>query len=150
MKKIVITAFSAFLILSFISCGSKPAPEETKEPEAPVVTEEEVVVEKVEEIIETVDNTLALQSIDGARNLAVESGAEDAAADLLKSVDDLYAQIKAKSEEGKDVSKEATDIANRYSAIAAYVKAKEAKQKIDDTDLISFAQSIYDEGNGYA
>ena len=147
MKKIVITAFSAFLILSFISCGSKPAPEETKEPEAPVVTEEEVVVEKVEEIIETVDNTLALQSIDGARNLAVESGAEDSAADLLKSVDDLYAQIKAKSEEGKDVSKEATDIANRYSAIAAYVKAKEAKQKIDDTDLISFAQSIYDEGN---
>lgn len=147
MKKIVITAFSAFLILSFISCGSKPAPEETKEPEAPVVTEEEVVVEKVEEIIETVDNTLALQSIDGARNLAVESGAEDAAADLLKSVDDLYAQIKAKSDEGKDVSKEATDIANRYSAIAAYVKAKEAKQKIDDTDLISFAQSIYDEGN---
>ena len=146
MKKIVITAFSAFLILSFISCGSKPAPEETKEPEAPVVTEEEVV-EEVEEIIETVDNTLALQSIDGARNLAVESGAEDAAADLLKSVDDLYAQIKAKSDEGKDVSKEATDIANRYSAIAAYVKAKDAKQKIDDTDLISFAQSIYDEGN---
>ena len=40
MKKIVVTAFSAFLILSFISCGSKPAPEETKEPEAPVVTEE--------------------------------------------------------------------------------------------------------------
>ena len=128
MKKIVVTAFSAFLILSFISCGSKPAPEETKEPEAPVVTEE-VVVEEVEETVEPVDNSLVLQNVDDARNLAVESGAEESAADLLKSVDDLFAQIKAKSEEGQDVSKEAADIANRYSAIASYVKAKNTKQK---------------------
>ena len=70
MKKIVVTAFSAFLILSFISCGSKPAPEETKEPEAPVVTEE-VVVEEVEETVEPVDNSLVLQNVDDARNLAV-------------------------------------------------------------------------------
>ena len=145
MKKIVVTAFSAFLILSFISCGSKPAPEETKEPEAPVVTEE-VVVEEVEETVEHVDNSLVLQNVDDARNLAVESGAEESAADLLKSVDDLFAQIKAKSEEGQDVSKEAADIANRYSAIASYVKAKNTKQKIDDENLSSFAQSTYDEG----
>ena len=145
MKKIVVTAFSAFLILSFISCGSKPAPEETKEPEAPVVTEE-VVVEEVEETVEPVDNSLVLQNVDDARNLAVESGAEESAADLLKSVDDLFAQIKAKSEEGQDVSKEAADIANRYSAIASYVKAKYTKQKIDDENLSSFAQSTYDEG----
>jgi len=145
MKKIVVTAFSAFLILSFISCGSKPAPEETKEPEAPVVTEE-VVVEEVEETVEPVDNSLVLQNVDDARNLAVESGAEESAADLLKSVDDLFAQIKAKSEEGQDVSKEAADIANRYSAIASYVKAKNTKQKIDDENLSSFAQSTYDEG----
>lgn len=150
MKKIFITTLSVLLAVSFFSCGSKPAPEEPTEPEAPVVTEPEKPKEepKKEEVVEKkVDNTLALETLGASRTAAVESGADKTAADKLAALDDEYNAIKAKAEEGKDVSADSENLANKYMALASYVKALEAKKKINDTNLFHLAQSVYDEGN---
>ena len=53
MKKVCLTVLSLFTVLFFISCGSKPAPEEPK-PKAPEVSE--VIENAVEDVA---DNSLA-------------------------------------------------------------------------------------------
>lgn len=136
MKKFVLCALSAFLILSFVSCGGDPTNEDDNT-DAPVITT------KPEEF----DNATILETIESARNLALESGAEDKAADKLEAIDKLYADIKAKSEDSDaDITKEGKDIADRYLALAGYITAKDAKEKIDGTEMISIVQSLYDEG----
>ena len=146
MKKIFITTLSVLLAVSFISCGSKPAPEEPTEPEAPVVTEPEKTVETPKEEPK-IDNTHALETLGASRTAAIDSGAERDAADKLLDLDNQYEAIKTKASSGKDVNKESEDLANKYMALASYVKAVEAKKKIDDTELSNLAQAVYDEGN---
>lgn len=135
MKKFVLCALSAFLILSFVSCGSDPTNDDDNT-DAPVVT-----------IPEDFDNATILETVESARKLALESGAQDKAADKLEAIDKLFEDIKAKSEDStQDISKDGKDIADRYLALAGYVTAKDAKEKIDGTDMISIVQSLYDEG----
>ena len=148
MKKIALSGLSVLLILFFVSCGSKPAPAPAPAPEPPKV-EEEVPApepEKIVEVVEKADNTLALKGIDDARKKALENQADEWAPDELAAIDELYEKIKAKSDNGDDVSAESLDLANRYAALSAYIDALKAKEIIDDTNLFSLAQSVYDEG----
>ena len=151
MKKVFLVLFSVFTILFFISCGSKPAPEEV-EPEAPVVEEnaepETPVVDETDNIIESETQQLSeeelaalIAKIDEAREVAILAGAEKNAPDLLNSIDGIYE--KAKEENLQD---NADSLILKYSILASYAKAKNAKIEIDENDLSGFAQKNYDEG----
>ena len=151
MKKVFLVLFSVFTILFFISCGSKPAPEEV-EPEAPVVEEnvepETPVVDETDNIIEPETKQLSeeelaalIAKIDEAREVAILAGAEKNAPDLLNSIDGIYE--KAKKENLQD---NADSLILKYSILASYAKAKNAKIEIDENDLSGFAQKNYDEG----
>lgn len=151
MKKVLLVLFSVFTILFFISCGSKPAPEEV-EPEAPVVEEnvepETPVVDETDNIIESETQQLSeeelaalIAKIDEAREVAILAGAEKNAPDLLNSIDGIYE--KAKEENLQD---NADSLILKYSILANYAKAKNAKIEIDENDLSGFAQKNYDEG----
>ena len=151
MKKVLLVLFSVFTILFFISCGSKPAPEEV-EPEAPVVEEnvepETPVVDETDNIIEPETEQLSeeelaalIAKIDEAREVAILAGAEKNAPDLLNSIDGIYE--KAKEENLQD---NADSLILKYSILANYAKAKNAKIEIDENDLSGFAQKNYDEG----
>ena len=140
-----------FTILFFISCGSKPAPEEV-EPEAPVMEEnvepETPVVDETDNIIEPETEQLSeeelaafIAKIDEAREVAILAGAEKNAPDLLNSIDGIYE--KAKEENLQD---NADSLILKYSILASYAKAKNAKIEIDENDLSEFAQKNYDEG----
>ena len=151
MKKVLLVLFSVFTILFFISCGSKPAPEEV-EPEAPVVEEN---VEPETPIVDETDNTIEpeteqlseeelaalIAKIDEAREVAILAGAEKNAPDLLNSIDGIYE--KAKEENLQD---NADSLILKYSILASYAKAKNAKIEIDENNLSGFAQKNYDEG----
>lgn len=151
MKKVLLVLFSVFTVLFFISCGSKPAPEEQK-PEAPVVEENEEpetpVSDEVDSTVEPETKQLSeeelaalIAKIDEARDIAVQAGAETIAPDLLKSIDDSYAKSK---EENLQDSADALIL--RYSVLAGYAKAKNAKNEIDENDFAGFAQKNYDDG----
>ena len=151
MKKVFLVLFSVFTILFFISCGSKPAPEEV-EPEAPVVEEnvepETPVVDETDNIIEPETEQLSeeelaalIAKIDEAREVAILAGAEKNAPDLLNSIDGIYE--KAKEENLQD---NADSLILKYSILASYAKAKNAKIEIDENNLSGFAQKNYDEG----
>lgn len=151
MKKVLLVLFSVFTILFFISCGSKPAPEEV-EPEAPVVEEnvepETPVVDETDNIIEPETEQLSeeelaalIAKIDEAREVAILAGAEKNAPDLLNSIDGIYE--KAKEENLQD---NADSLILKYSILASYAKAKNAKIEIDENNLSGFAQKNYDEG----
>lgn len=151
MKKVLLVLFSVFTILFFISCGSKPAPEEV-EPEAPVVEEN---VEPETPVVDETDNTIEpeteqlseeelaalIAKIDEAREVAILAGAEKNAPDLLNSIDGIYE--KAKEENLQD---NADSLILKYSILANYAKAKNAKIEIDENNLSGFAQKNYDEG----
>ena len=151
MKKVFLVLFSVFTILFFISCGSKPAPEEV-EPEAPVVEEN---VEPETPVVDETDNTIEpeteqlseeelaalIAKIDEAREVAILAGAEKNAPDLLNSIDGIYE--KAKEENLQD---NADSLILKYSILANYAKAKNAKIEIDENNLSGFAQKNYDEG----
>ena len=151
MKKVFLVLFSVFTILFFISCGSKPALEEV-EPEAPVVEEnvepETPVVDETDNIIEPETEQLSeeelaalIAKIDEAREVAILAGAEKNAPDLLNSIDGIYE--KAKEE---NLQENADSLILKYSILASYAKAKNAKIEIDENDLSGFAQKNYDEG----
>lgn len=137
MKKVILSLLSIGALVIFISCGSKPA-EEEKTPEAPVIEE---TVEQPEEVV---DNEATIALIEDARTLAVNAGAEDKAPELLKAIDDYYAEIKTK--EGAITPDESAELIARYTALASYIKAREAKQDIDDNGYASYNQSAYDAG----
>lgn len=142
MKKVTLLAVLFSVGLLFISCGSKPEPEATTEPEAPVVTEEVVVEEKEPEVV---DNESSIKKVDDARALAIEAGADNYAPELFAKLEELYQALKDNSE-GKDLSAECSDLETRYSVLADYAKAKSVKEKIDAEELMTYAQSTYNEG----
>ena len=147
MKKLAFFALSVFLILSFTSCGSKKAAEDTPAPEEPVVEEtiEETVEEPIQEAVSTEGNELALASMAAARQNAIDSGAQDYS--MFDDLEALYAQIKAKADNGEDVTADCAELAKKYEALAAYAKAYALKEKIDDYDVPPLAQSAYDQGS---
>lgn len=138
MKKIFIALFSICTVLILVSCGSKPAPEEEKK-QPPVI---EKIEEPEPEQIENKDDLSALmEKIDEARNVAIQEGADRNAPDLLNSVDNLYEQSKESGLES-----DADSLVERYNLLAAYAKAKNAKNEIDKNNLAGYAQRNYDAG----
>lgn len=137
MKKVSIILLSVFTVLFFISCGSKPAAEETK-PEAPNLEQiDENVTDTNESSIESI-----IAKIDNARSEAVNAGAEELAPDQLKLVDELYESMKNKNTL-KDNSQLVID---RYNLLKNYCKAVNAKKEIDENGFIVYARKNYDEG----
>lgn len=150
MKKVLVTLLSISAVFFFISCGSKPAPEEAPV-EAPVVEETEPVVEDENVEDETVEESdtadeeaayaALIAKIEDARNAAIEAGADEKCPDLLKQIDDLYESLK-----GENLKDSADMIMARYKLLADYLKAKDAKEEIDENGFAFYAQSNYDEG----
>ena len=144
MKKVILSLLSISTVLFFISCGSKPAPEEA-EKEAPVVEQpveeapEENVVE--EEPVEEAELAALLEQIDNARTAAIEAGAEESAPDLLKKIDDYLELCK----ENGSLKENADDIIARYQLLANLVKARDAKNEIDENGFAQYDQKDYDE-----
>ena len=142
MRKVVMMICSAMLIFFCISCGSKPAPEEPEKP-APVV---ETPKPEPEPAPAKVDNGAALKGIDDARKLALDAGVKDYEPEKLQAIDALYDKIKAKSDNGQDISADSKDLADRYAALTAYVKACQVNEDIDDSDMVDLAEAMYDQG----
>ena len=92
------------------------------------------------------DNGAALKGIDDARKLALDAGVKDYEPDKLKAIDDLYDKLKAKSEKGEDITAESKDLADRYAALAAYVKACQINDDIYDSDMVGLAEDVYEKG----
>ncbi|MCR5189517.1 MAG: hypothetical protein K6C97_11335 [Treponema sp.] len=139
MKKVLLSLLSILTVLFFISCGSKPAAEET-EPEAPTVEDVVDTAEAVE--IDNTDITSFLTRIKDARDESIAAGAEEKAPDQLKQIDDLYASLKDSVK-----SADADTIVARYKLLTDYIKAKDAKEEIDENAFASYAQSNYDKGS---
>ena len=139
MKKLAFFALSVFLILSFVSCGSKDAAEDTPAPEAPAVEEtvEETLEETIEETVSTQANELALANAAAARQAAIDSGADKYS--MFKDLEDEY-------DNGEDVTADCSNLAKKYEALAAYGKATELKAKIDKYDVPPLVQGAYDQG----
>ncbi len=148
MKKLAFWALSVFLILSLISCGSKKGAEETAEPEPPAVEEtvEETIEETVEQGVSQAELDLALANMDNARQNAIDSDAEEYAPDFFDSLEEEYEELRKRAENGEDVAAECNDLAKRYEALAAYVKALDAKETIDDYELPPLGKAAYDKG----
>lgn len=142
MKKVFTVLFSVCTVLFFISCGSKPAPEEPK-PQPPVAEEKEEPIDTEPEQTENneEDLTALTAKIEEARNLAVQEGAEQKIPDLLNAVDSFYEKSK-----GDNLADNADSIIDRYDLLVKYIKAKEAKIEIDENNLASYAQKNYDAG----
>lgn len=136
MKKIVLCALSIFVLWSFVSCGSDPTNDDENLDAPTVVTKPD----------EKIDNAAVLETVESARQLALESGAEDKAADKLANIDKLYDALQAKADGEDSIAEEGKDIADRYLALAGYLNAKDAKEKIDSTEKSFLAQSLYDDG----
>ena len=146
MKKLAFFALSVFLILSFVSCGSKKADEDAAAPTPPAVEETiEETTEAVEETASTAGNELALANMDSARQAALDSGADDYY--MFDDLEEQYAKIKAKADNGEDVTNDCNELAKKYQALAAYAKASDLKDKIDDYDVPPLVQGAYDQGS---
>lgn len=148
MKKLAFWALSVFLILSLISCGSKKGAEDTAEPEPPAVEEtvDEKIEETVNEAVSQAEIDLALANMDKARQNAIDSDAEEYAPDFFDSLEEEYEELRKRADNGEDVTAECNDLAKRYEALAAYVKALDAKETIDDYELPPLAKAAYDKG----
>lgn len=146
MKKILVSLLSISAVFFLISCGSKPAPDETpkKAPvEAPVIEENEETEESVSEepVSDEVDLEALCAQIDEARDAAIEAGADEKAPELLKQIDDLYESLK-----DGNLKDNADMLMARYKLLANYLKAKDAKDEIDENGFAIYAQNDYDEG----
>lgn len=146
MKKLAFFALSVFLILSLISCGSKKPAEDTTEPTPPAVEETiEETTQTIEETVSSTGNELAIANMDAARQAAIDSGATDYTE--FDALEDLYAKIKAKADNGEDVTAECNELAKKYQALATLVKAYELKDQIDEHDVPPLVQGAYDQGS---
>lgn len=142
MKKYLIAAFSAAVILSFISCGSTPTTEPSSA--APKTEEPPVVVELTEPEEEkpagedfSKENEALLSMADSARQKAVNAGAEKYFPDVLASTDKYYDEVKSgvKETPSADHSEKIKDVAERYNAIANACAAKEMQEKANELGL---------------
>ena len=148
MKKLAFFALSVFLILSFVSCGSKKADEDVAKPTPPAVEEtiEEVVekTETIEETVSTAGNEMALASMDSARQSAIDSGADEYY--MFDDLEERYQELKEKADNGEDVAQDCAELAKVYKALEAYAKADALKERIDDHEVPFLVEGAYDQG----
>lgn len=145
MKKLAFFALSVFLILSFVSCGSKKADEDVVEPTPPSIEETiEETTGAIEETVSAAGNELALANMDAARQAAIDSGADEYY--MFDDLEAAYAAIKEKADKGEDVTAECADLAKKYQALATYIKAEELQEKIDDYEVPDVVEGAYDQG----
>ena len=148
MKKLAFFALSVFLILSFVSCGSKKTDEDVEKPTPPAVEEtiEQVVeqTETIEQTVSTAGNELALASMDSARQSAIDSGADEYY--MFDDLEDRYNEIKEKADNGEDVTQDCAELAKVYKALEAYAKADALKEKIDEYEIPVLVEGAYDQG----
>lgn len=130
MKKQYIIIFSIALVFGFLSCKST---KQTEEPETKV------------EI--PVDNSSALEQADKARQAAIDAGADSALPDAFNKTDELYNNLKKRSENGENVTAQLADVALRFKALEEYAKADKAKKEIDDNGFASYDNTNYNKGN---
>ncbi len=150
MKKIAKITLTVFLALTLFSCKSKPEAEETPA-QAPVIedTDEELAKHEDEtqqsntEAVIKVNTEELISRLNDARNVAVEAGAQEFASQQLAQIDALFEELKGKESFSED---ETSDLEMRYNTLANYVKAKSAKQKIDENELALYNQSSYNKG----
>ena len=150
MKKIAKITLTVFLALTLFSCKSKPEAEETPA-QAPVIedTDEELAKHEDEtqqsntEAVIKVNTEELISRLNDARNVAVEAGAQEFASQQLAQIDALFEELKRKESFSED---ETSDLEMRYNTLTNYVKAKSAKQKIDENELALYNQSSYNKG----
>lgn len=150
MKKIAKITLTVFLALTLFSCKSKPEAEETPA-QAPVIedTDEELAKHEDEtqqsntEVVIKVNTEELISRLNDARNVAVEAGAQEFASQQLAQIDALFEDLKGKESFSED---ETSDLEMRYNTLTNYVKAKSAKQKIDENELALYNQSSYNKG----
>lgn len=143
VKKRYVVLLGTALVLAFVSCKSAPKAEEPvaeAQPAETVQTETPAVPEKI-------DNSDALSKAASARQAAIEAGADKSAADLFTAADNLFNDLKTKSENGEDAVNGLNDVAARYHALEEYAEALELKARIDQLDYSSYDQSDYDRGS---
>lgn len=151
MKKVVLSAVSILTVLFFISCGTKPAPEESAEIEAPETTEIEETDTDTEATDgedsdeSSYDNYEAFAKVTAARKEAIEVGAEIYTAELFRAIDTDYNEVSRRSE-SEDVAEDCAKLEKRYLTLADIVKAIKLKKKINEEGLAEYDQQDYDEG----
>ncbi len=133
MKKITVLAVSVLAAFVLTSCGSTPK------------TEVETPVEKVPEtpVAESVDVAAITAQIDASRQIAIDAGADVAAPDLLKNLDDYYESLKSNPEL---LVSSATDLNLKYKTLASYTKAKDLKNQIDSKKSENYDKKDYNSG----
>lgn len=121
MKKVLLSLCSAAIILSFISCGSKPAPEEPTTPAAP-----EVQVEKQEAPAPVATEDTSKEDDDAAKKAAEEAE--------RKAAEEAEAARLAKLEE------------QRKAAMEAMANAQAARDLIEENDWQDNDYDDYESG----
>lgn len=150
MKKIAKITLTVFLALTLFSCKSKPEAEETPA-QAPVIEDTDEELDKHEdetqqsntEAVIKVNTEELISRLNDARKVAVEAGAQEFASQQLAQIDALFEELKGKESFSED---ETSDLEMRYNTLTNYVKAKSAKQKIDENELALYNQSSYNKG----
>ncbi len=144
MKKVSIILLSLFILLFFISCGSKPKAEEQK-PSAPEVKETvEDLTENVadEGLSEAARLAQLMEQVNDARQAAIEAGADRNCPDQMNKLDFLLADLK----NSDNPEAAAKSIIDRYNLLATYSKAVDAKDEIEENEFESYAKNNYDRG----
>ncbi len=145
----------AFSALAFFACKStpeeEPAPvedttqEEQTEPKVQEEVPEETQVE-VQDFSEA--NKSLLESVESARQSAIDSGADKNASEAFALTEAEYNTAKLSVQTStEDMSKLLGDLKNRYDALNLFSQAKSLKTRIDDLNFASYDQNSYDEGS---
>ena len=138
MKKVLSLFLATTLAFSLISCGSKPAPEESETPAAPEVTE------PAEEVTQKVDNSAEDEAAKkAAEDEAARKAAEDEAA--RKAAEEEAARKAKEYEEAKANAREARDAAVEAKKNADSVKAGVARKD----EYKAYAKLIQDGDNHF-
>lgn len=148
MKKVFNLFLAASLALCLISCGSKPAPEETETPAAPEVTE------STEEVTQKVDNSAEDEAAkkaaeeEAARKAAEEEAARKAAEEEAARKAQEYEEARKNAKAEREVAVEAKKNADSVKAGVArneeYVAAVDDFKKGDSHFVTKNPQAAYD------
>lgn len=138
-KIVMLSAIFATASLLMISCGSKPEaqPAPVEDTNADAKSNENSNGDDLSGGIDAMWN-----SLDSMRNDAINAGADKVAPEAFKAAEDEYAKLKKSNASIEELNA----LKARYAALKAFAEAKSKKEKIDELNLASYSQKIYDEG----